>query len=124
MASTSKKLKSVGVDVGTIGIVGAIMLAIIEKKCTDEWREPLTITVPLASAIVANAVKWLWDVISPEHAETIKLRRCLKKQIKAIKQDLASPDLSEAYKVEKRKRLEQLSTDLIESHRYTAPDRS
>ena len=125
MASSSKKLKSVGVDVGTIGVVGAIMLAIINKTCAGEWyQEPLTLAVPVVSAILSNSLKWLWDVISPEKAEAIKLRRCLQRQIDAIKKDLESPAFGSAYKEDKQEMLEKLSTELIESHKYVAPEKN
>ncbi|WP_039918146.1 hypothetical protein [Cellvibrio mixtus] len=125
MASSSKKLKNVGVDVGTIGTVGAIMLAVINKTCEGEWyQEPLVLSVPVVSALISNGLKWLWDVVSLENAEVIKLRRCLKKQIVAIKADLKSPNFSDEYKLQRKIQLEKLSAELINSHQYIAPDKN
>jgi hypothetical protein len=120
LASSPKKLKRVsGVDVGTIGVVGAIMLAVINRTCEEQWyQEPLVLAVPVASALVSNGIKWLWDVSSLGSAQQIQMRRCLNAQIKAVDKQLKSTHLTDEYKASLLKKRETYTSALIDALQY------
>lgn len=72
-------------------------------------------SIPFFSGIIIEVSRWIWEVLSPQSAEKIKLRCSLNKMEKQIEKDLANPNHSEAHKNELREKLGKISLKRIDS---------
>jgi hypothetical protein len=115
--------KSLGKTTGNItgvGLIGAWLTSSVEsyavnKPIDEPTKNLLLLCVPFVSICIVEIVKWAWEVISPQSANQIKLRRELNKTEKQIKKDLVNPLYSEEHKIKLKQKLEDISLKRIES---------
>lgn len=106
-----------------VGVVGALLIALISKHVPDQIKDELILVVPFLSVwlvalgnVITSCLKWLKIAYGPEEPSIVKIRRLIKKRREKLTKELNSASTSAENRKIIRKKLDELQLEDLDTY--------